>query len=216
MAGFWFLCHSRLHIVRVIAGVAKGRRLKSPPARVVRPTTDRVKEALFSALGLRVPKARVLDLYAGSGQLGIEALSRGAASATFVERDAGALSTIRENLAGTGFASRGTVVAGTVERFLEGIQWAQPFDLVLIDPPFAVGLPTHVLASLATGDRLGEDALVVVEVSRAVLPLDPPDGFRMTSERRYGDCVLLFLRPERSARHEGHPIVQPAGDGDRL
>ncbi len=210
--------------MRVIAGVAKGRRLKSPPARVVRPTTDRVKEALFSALGPQVAEARVLDLYAGSGQLGIEALSRGAASATFVEADAGALSTIRENLAGAGFASRGTVVAGTVERFLEGargvaplpgdtelhtseganprsqgVREAQPFDLVLIDPPFALGLPSQVLSSLASGNLLAPGALVVVEVSsRAIPPLEVPEGCHLTSQRRYGDCVLLFLSPEPS------------------
>jgi 16S rRNA (guanine966-N2)-methyltransferase len=184
--------------MRVIAGEAKGRRLTGLRSARVRPTTDRVREALFSALGAGVVGARVLDLYAGSGALGIEALSRGAASAVFVDADPEAVGAIRANLALTGLADRATVVRRPVERFVATAP-GEPFDVVLMDPPYAEGLPTGVLGALAAGGFLAPEARVVLETRRLVetsagAPAEV-GGLQVVSQRRYGDSALVFLRP---------------------
>lgn len=179
--------------MRVISGEAGGRRLKAPPGGRARPTADRVKEALFGALGERVVGARVLDLYAGSGGLGIEALSRGAEAGTFVERDPAAAVAIEENLARTGLSARAMVVRSSVDRFLAHPP-EQPFDLVVIDAPYSGGVPLRVLASLPAGGFLAPEAVVVVEVSSATLPITPPPDLELVSQRRYGDSALVWLQ----------------------
>jgi len=194
--------------VRVIAGEAKGRRLASIRGPGIRPTSDRVREALFSALGPAVAGARVLDLYAGSGALGIEALSRGAALAVFVEQARGAVDVILANLALTGLEDRARVVGSTVERFLDAGLDARrggPFDLVLIDPPYAEGPPTHQLRSLAAGPLLAPGASVVVE-GRGPDAGPPVDGLELVSVRRYGESSLAFLRP--GAVDRGPPMTE--------
>jgi len=164
--------------VRVIAGQHKGRRLQSPPG--ARPTADRVKEALFSILGDRVPGARVLDLFAGSGALGIEALSRGAAEATFVDDDERAIRTIRTNLAGAVAIRRDAV------SFLRSA--SDQYDLVFLDPPYRLGqrhgreLSEPIAAVLAPGGT-------VVSESDRRTPLDLPD-LALVDERRYGDTLI--------------------------
>ena len=122
--------------MRVIAGSARGRRLKGPPGDDTRPMMDRVKEALFSSLGVRVVGARVLDLYAGSGALGIESLSRGAGSVVFVEKGRAALATLRNNMETLGFDGR--VIAGDVGSYLAAA--GDRFDLVFVDPPYRLSL----------------------------------------------------------------------------
>lgn len=181
--------------MRVIAGEAKGRRLRTLASRDLRPTSDRVREALFSTLGPRVAGGRVLDLYAGSGSLGIEALSRGAARATFVERHRAAAEVIRKNLEATGLAGRAEVVEETVERFLAR-RSRRRFDLVLIDPPWALGLPSGVFSLLRGGPHLAPGALLVLGASARNLPLPLPEGFALRDERRYGDSALLYLTRE--------------------
>ncbi len=142
--------------MRVIAGGLGGRRLRAPRGLATRPTSDRVREALFSALG-HVTSARVLDLYAGTGALGIEALSRGAAHATFVESARPALAALRENLAALGLAGAARVVAqpvaGAASRIGGGGWLAGPFDLVFADPPYAAvaEVPAAVAALAAAG-----------------------------------------------------------------
>jgi 16S rRNA (guanine966-N2)-methyltransferase len=179
--------------VRVIAGRAKGAALKSIPASTVRPSGGRLKEALFSTLGEGIAGKRILDLYAGSGALGIEALSRGAAAATFVESDPLAASAIEQNLVATRLAERATVVRSTVERFAAS-GTAEPFDLVLADPPYASGLPEGILGLMAERGLIGPDSLVVVEVASRATQLFG-DGFGEVSRRRYGDSTLVYLRP---------------------
>jgi 16S rRNA (guanine966-N2)-methyltransferase len=181
--------------IRVIAGEAGGRRLVTPAG--ARPTTDRVKESLFSALGPeRLTGARVLDLYAGSGALAIEALSRGAAEAVLVERDADARRVIEANLEATGLTARARVRPGAVAAVLSGPPAPEaPFDLVLCDPPYDLpdGELESVLARLATGSWLAPGATVVVErAGTAAVPGLPP-GWRSTWERRYGDTLVLFV-----------------------
>lgn len=186
--------------MRVIAGSAKGRRLRSPP-REVRPTGERVREALFSSLLPRLPEARVLDLFSGSGALGIEALSRGAASATFVERSSRALRVLRDNLESTGLAADATVVEGDVRRVLAAGPRGAPFDVVLLDPPYAI--PADELAEVLERlvPHLAADALVVLEAD----PHEPaprwPAGVLPGRSRRYGSTVL----------HEGHRADVEAG-----
>jgi len=180
--------------MRVIAGEAKGRRLTGLRSARVRPTTDRVREALFSALGAGVAGARVLDLYAGSGALGIEALSRGAARAVFVDSDPEAVDAIRANLALTGLADRATVVRRPAERFVATAP-GEPFDLVVMDPPYAEGLPTVVLGALASGGFLGPQARVVLETRGSLETPAELGGLQVVSQRRYGDSALVFLRP---------------------
>jgi 16S rRNA (guanine966-N2)-methyltransferase len=170
--------------VRVVAGTFKGRRLAAPRGTRTRPTADRVREALFSMLG-DVGEARVLDLYAGSGALGIEALSRGAGRAVFVERDAQALAAIERNLAAVGVEA--TVVRQDVLRFLARADGA--FDLVFCDPPYdsAAGL-AGPLAELLPA-ICAEDARIVTESDKRN-PLVLP--FPLLVERAYGDTQIAI------------------------
>ncbi len=179
--------------MRVIAGEAKGRRLTGIRSSAIRPTSDRVREALFSALGAAVPDARVLDLYAGSGALGIEALSRGAAGAVFVDSDREAVVAIRANLALTGTDDRASVVRSPVGGFLAAGRQG-PFDLVFLDPPYARGPPVEDLEALVAGGFLDARAWVVLETRGPDAP-PPVEGLEVVSRRRYGDTTLVFLRP---------------------
>lgn len=176
--------------MRVIAGSAGGIRLDAPRDRGTRPITDRVKETLFGILGERVLDARVLDLYAGSGAIGIEALSRGAAHATFVERSRDATELIRTNLRRTQLEALGDVRAMSVERFLAGSQVGSPYDLVLLDPPYD---ERAILAPLERlGPMLAPGATVVVKAFWRT-PIHPPEGLRQWRERRFGETALTFL-----------------------
>jgi 16S rRNA (guanine966-N2)-methyltransferase len=173
--------------MRVVAGEARGRALQAPPGRGTRPTSDRVREAIFDVLGsmAAVEGAVVADLFAGSGALGIEALSRGAAHVSFVDREQRAVATIRANLAATGFARpRAEVVRADVLRWLDS---AAPVDLVFCDPPYAyhrwpalLGPLASVtgLALLETGDRLDLGA-----------------GWQVLKEKHYGGTVVTVARP---------------------
>jgi 16S rRNA (guanine966-N2)-methyltransferase len=172
--------------VRVVAGSARGRRLEAPEGREVRPTTDRVREALFNALVSldAVADATVLDLFAGSGALGIEALSRGAAAATFVERDARARASIDENLRTTGLADRATVVAGSAEQALDRFDGAPAVDLALLDPPYDYAGWPELLARLRA-------RTVVVESDREV-PL--PGDWQVVRAKGYGSTLIVIAR----------------------
>ena len=181
--------------MRVIAGTAKGRVLKLDRQSGIRPTSDKLKEALFATLGPEVQARRVLDLFAGTGALGIEALSRGAASATFVESSRRAVATIRQNLEATGFYERAVVVQQPVERFV-AVPARESFDLVLMDPPYAVGLPSEVLMRLSEGGFLEPGAGVVVEISSRLDHIEVPAGYTLERERRYGDSALVYLSAE--------------------
>jgi 16S rRNA (guanine966-N2)-methyltransferase len=180
-------------MTRVISGVAGGRRLKVPRTGV-RPTGDRAREALFNALGhlLELRGAAVLDLYAGSGALGIEALSRGAEKAVFVESAPGVLPVLRENLAALGLAG-GRVVAGSVPTVVAG---APPnrFDLVLADPPYATPATEvrTVLERLSSNGWLGPGAVLVVERSSRDDPFEWPTPLIGLRDRRYGEALLRY------------------------
>jgi 16S rRNA (guanine966-N2)-methyltransferase len=196
-------------MTRVVGGALGGRRLEVPRGRVVRPTSDRVREALFSTLGGRVVGATVLDLYAGTGALGIEALSRGAEHATFVERDRAVARVLRGNLEALGLVADVRVVAAA--RFVDELADepdAPVFDLVLCDPPYR-GAATDVvalLASLARGGHVAADAVIVVERERHGGTLVvPTDVLTVTDVRTYGDTVLYYLRSGSIDEQEGGP-----------
>ncbi len=193
--------------MRVIAGQLGGRTLRAPRGTATRPTTDRVREALFSVLG-DVSGARVLDLYAGSGALGIEALSRGAAHAVFVETSRAALAAIRANIAALDLDARTQVVATPVERAATAVAARAPFDLVLCDPPWpALDRALRALERLLAPGVLAVDARVVVEhpAGRAV---DVSGGqVEEVDQRRWGDtAVTLFRAAPGSARGPGGAI----------
>jgi 16S rRNA (guanine966-N2)-methyltransferase len=180
--------------MRIIAGTAKGRRLTGPPGLDTRPLTDRAKEALFSSLGARILDARVLDLYAGSGSLGLEALSRGAASAVFVERDRRALDALRRNIDLVGIG--GTVVASDVEVFLD--RTSVGFDVVFVDPPYRIDdeATAAVMGSVAAVCAPG--GLVILHRRRGGDVPATPEGLHLEGSRRYGDVELWrFIKEDR-------------------
>lgn len=171
--------------MRIIAGEAKGRKL-GRPVEGTRPFTDRNREALFSSLGDTVTRTAVLDLYAGVGSLGLEALSRGAADATFVEWHPPAVAILRENVASIGLG--GQVISGDVVDFVAGAR--ATFDLVFVDPPYELPLASveEVLEQLV--DRLNPNAVVVVHRRFGESMPQPPDGLELAWERRYGDAQI--------------------------
>lgn len=181
--------------MRVIAGIAKGHKLKAPRGLRVRPPLDRIKESLFNILGDRVQGARVLDLYAGSGSLGIEALSRGSEAATFVDSNMAAIQAIRENLVKTGLRDEVRVLRDRVTAAVRKLaREGQGFDLIFLDPPFKISLIelNTVFKSLA-GDLVKEKGTVVLRLSTRRVPLEPP-GFQVETNRVYGDSRLLIYR----------------------
>jgi 16S rRNA (guanine966-N2)-methyltransferase len=172
--------------VRVVAGIARGRRLVAPKGDTTRPTSDFVREAIFNSLGsiAGLDGATVLDLFAGTGALGIEALSRGADHATFVESDRHALAALRANLATTGFDGRATVVTTDVVRTAP----LPAVDVAFADPPYAFAAWDSLLTRL-------DAALVVVESDREI---EPPEGLRVLRSKRYGTTVVTLISPRSS------------------
>lgn len=185
-------------MTRVIAGVAGGRRLAVPPGTGTRPTTDRAREGLFStwqALQGTLDGARVLDLYAGSGAIGLEALSRGAGHALLVEADARAVRTVRENVKAIGLPGA-EVRAGEAAQIIRGGAPTAPYDLVFLDPPYVVTDDDlrEILLTLRAEGWLADDALVTVERSTRGGEFGWPDGFEALRSRRYGEGTFWYGR----------------------
>lgn len=180
-------------MVRIVAGVAGGRRLAVPP-RGTRPTSDRVREAVFSAVQARrdLEGARVLDLYAGSGALGLEALSRGAAHVRFVESDRRAAAILRRNVEALGLPGA-EVSAAAVSAVLQG-EPGPPYDVVLADPPYSLddAALSGVLRALAHGHWLVSGGLLVVERAVRTAPPAWPDGVAALTRRQYGDTAVYY------------------------
>jgi 16S rRNA (guanine966-N2)-methyltransferase len=192
--------------VRIVGGRHRGRRLVAPPGEAVRPTSDRAREALFdilshgsfAAAGIPFADEAVLDAFAGTGALGLEALSRGAAEAFLIESDRGALTALRRNIAALGEEEHAHVVPGDATRPPRA---AAPCAVALLDPPYRSGLAAPALAALAAAGWLTPDALAVVELA-AREAFDPPPGFAILDERRYGAARLVFLRRSPAAKTE--------------
>ncbi|MBM3451157.1 MAG: 16S rRNA (guanine(966)-N(2))-methyltransferase RsmD [Armatimonadetes bacterium] len=182
--------------MRVSAGDAKGRRLQVPKTGAVRPTQDRVREAIFNALGARIVDARVLDLFAGAGGLGIEALSRGAAFVVFVEHDPRVMRVLRANLAPLGLGERSQAWQATSQRAVRDLAARRAaFDVVLMDPPYRTALASATLAAVCDLGLVGDETIVVVETAVKDV-VDVPPGFVRSRERRYGDTLVTFVRRE--------------------
>jgi 16S rRNA (guanine966-N2)-methyltransferase len=181
--------------MRIIAGALRGRILQAPQGSATRPTADRVRQALFDMLWhapwagrAAVEAAAVLDGFAGSGALGLEALSRGAAHATFLETDKAALIALRANIAACRLADRSTVLPNDMQHPPSG----PPFGLVFLDPPYGKDLVLQAIAALHRAGRLAPDTLVVAELGRA----DPTEALgELLAERLHGAARLVFLRP---------------------
>jgi 16S rRNA (guanine966-N2)-methyltransferase len=182
--------------VRIVAGSLGGRVLRAPAGAHTRPTSERVREALFSILGPPPPSpdgGQVLDLFAGSGALGIEALSRGAARAVFIDKARPALDTLRRNLAELGVTDRSETILGDGVAYL-GRPAVGPFRWVFIDPPYRTDLAARALEALPRS-ALTADAVVVVEHDRRNSPAEVYGDLLRTDSRRYGDTCLSLYRP---------------------
>jgi 16S rRNA (guanine966-N2)-methyltransferase len=183
--------------MRVIAGEAKGRRLKAPRGMDTRPTSDKVKEALFSILAARIEGARLLDLFGGAGGIGIEALSRGAARVEFVESDRATADILSENIAACGFRNRAEIHRMDAFRFLKQAQ--EPYDLIFADPPYHDGRLKKLLPALGRGDMISPGGLVIVEHFRKI-PLPNRIGtLQSVRSYEYGDTVLTLYASDRPA-----------------
>ena len=172
--------------------------MRSPKSPGVRPTTDLVRTALFNILATYgVEDSRVVDLFAGTGALGIEALSRGAAHADFVEVDRRQVNVIRENLKVTKLADRGTVILGDVRKVLGHL--TQGYDFILMDPPYTQPFPGDVVERIGEAELLGEGGIAIVgHASRSEAP-ERCGSMHRWQDRRYGDASLAFYRPESEA-----------------
>jgi 16S rRNA (guanine(966)-N(2))-methyltransferase RsmD len=177
--------------IRIISGEFRGRRIKVPSGSAVRPTSDRVREALFSILGERIPGARVLDAYSGSGALGFEALSRGAHEVVFVESAREVLAVLRENAATLGILDRCTIFPIEVGAFLAGGPPGKPFDVVLADPPYAAGEAARFLPVVSTSEWMSREGLIVLERDRRDPPMEVAGhGVVLARTARYGSTGL--------------------------
>lgn len=181
--------------MRITGGRMRGRRLAAPKTRDIRPTSDRVREAVFSMVGQDLEGLNVMDLFAGTGALGIEALSRGCARAVFVDNSGRALELIRRNLLLCGPEQAARVIRWDLSRGLPGNALIPEgrFDLVFMDPPYGRSLASPVLESLGASDLLGPDALVIVETASGETPQVPQGLMKPLRSRVYGDTKIHLL-----------------------
>jgi 16S rRNA (guanine966-N2)-methyltransferase len=182
--------------MRIISGTSRGRRLARPKSQAIRPTSDRVKESIFNLLGNEVEGKVVLDLFAGTGSLGIEALSRGAKKALFVEKGRQALRLIQINLAQAGMEDRSEILPKDVNRAL-GIlhQRGESFDLILMDPPYEKGLIQRTLLKLHSHRIYHKDSILIVEHDRREPIPEKVEGWTLVRQRKIGDTLISFLIP---------------------
>lgn len=185
-------------MMRIITGRARGMRLKAPDGENTRPTAERVKEAVFSMLQFEMEDRQVLDLFAGSGQMGLEAVSRGAAHAVLVDRSRAAAETIRRNCAKTRFERECEVLCADYADFLRSCRRRRKFDLVFLDPPYASGLVPDALRRLLEGDILPVGGTVVCETAKEedVFAEDTAlaASFALLRQTRYGAACITVLR----------------------
>jgi 16S rRNA (guanine966-N2)-methyltransferase len=201
--------------MRVVTGEAKGRKLKGPKTSGTRPIMERVKQALFNILSVRVEDARFLDLFAGTGSVGIEALSRGAASATFIEMNTKTLALVRENLQITGLSDRAEALHADAFKFLQNANQPSqqgpnsrthaqththsgaPYDIIYVAPPQYQEMAAHALGLLDSSPLVAETGLVIVQIhpgERPAVAAVPLTRLTLTDERRYGSTLLLFYQ----------------------
>ncbi len=182
--------------MRVISGTARGRRLLQPEDGAVRPTTDMVKESLFNIIQFQLEGTSVLDLFSGTGQLGVEALSRGALSAVFVDRSDKALKLVRANLSHTGFGERGEVYREDALAFLKR---GRKFDIIFLDPPYESALAEKALEIINTFDILNENGIIICETKADKQLPDVEIPYKKGREYRYGRIRISLYSREKTA-----------------
>ena len=182
--------------MRVIAGTVRGHTLKAPKGLNTRPTLDRVREAIFNVITLHIHDAVVLDLFSGSGAMGIEALSRGAASCVFADNSRHAMQVIKENLTHTKLESKATVFNMDASQLLNLLQAdaKATFDLVFLDPPYQSGVYEAILSKLSLGKLLNKAALVITESNTKLELKDRYEALQMIKQSRYGDTLVSYYK----------------------
>lgn len=176
--------------MRVITGTARGRKLVTPEGLDTRPTTDKVKEAVCSALQFDFPGANILDLFAGSGQMGLEALSRGAARATFIDADQRAIQCIKQNVKACGFADTATVLKTDAVSFLQ--RTGEKFDIAFLDPPYRNDILPQILPLLA--EKMHENGIIVCEHEPELKLLQRILHFDLQKQKKYGKIIISIYR----------------------
>lgn len=186
--------------MRIVGGRLRGRLLAGPTSQAIRPTADRLRETLFNILVHRyadpITQARVLDLFAGTGALAFEALSRGAEFALFVDNAAQARALIRANIDALGFGGRSRIFRRDATRLGQRAPLLAAFSLVFLDPPYGQGLAERALVAARAGDWIAPEALIVVEEAAAA-EFSAPAGYEWLEQRRYDDTLLCFLRKKQ-------------------
>lgn len=196
--------------MRIITGSAKGKRLLTLEGETTRPTSDRIKEAMFSSIQFDIEGRRVLDLFAGCGQLGLEALSRGAASAMFVDASSDAIALVKKNIAATGFRGKCRTLVSDYRNYLRKAGGkVAPFDLVFLDPPYAMQACTDALCRLVREDLLAPGALVVMECGEEVPTPEVAGNFEVLKSTRYGKKTgieILLYRGKKEEKPEEESV----------
>ena len=191
--------------MRVISGTAKGHRLKGPPSNATRPMADKIREALFSSLAsMGIEPDHVLDLYAGTGSIGIEALSRGASSVTFVDQAAAACKVISQNLRSTRFEDQGRVVRSTVERFID--RATDPYDFVVIDPPYADRDINSTLDRIAASRLVQSGTIIVLGHWPRFERDDDVSGLRLIKRTCHGDSCFSIFEVDRDQFEDAYQM----------
>nr|WP_114297472.1 16S rRNA (guanine(966)-N(2))-methyltransferase RsmD [Anaerobacterium chartisolvens] len=182
-------------MLRVISGTAKGHKLKAPRGVSTRPTSDRVKESLFNIISHSIYASEVLDLFAGTGNLGIEALSRGADSAVFIDRSQECFSIINENLRHTKLEDKASVMVGDVFACLKRLSsQGRKFDIVFLDPPYNKNLIEETLTFIVQNDIIRDNSIIIAERDIDDIIPQSIEAIKLAREERYGDTVLSFYR----------------------
>ncbi len=178
--------------MRVIAGKVRGLRLTAPRGEDTRPTLDRVKEAVFSMILPYIMDAKVLDLFSGSGALGIESLSRGALSAVFVDNHVDAIECIRTNVNSAKFSDMSVIVQKDSIGFLKDNN--ESFDIIFLDPPYLKNMYTQALENILQSNALSQDGIIVLEYDHTVVKLSIPDGLSIEKDKKYGRVGVMVLK----------------------
>jgi len=180
--------------MRIVAGKYKGRRIKTAKGEKIRPTTDRVREAIFNVLGNKIVNTRVLDLFSGTGSLGIEALSRGASHVTFIDKSPVSLRLVKINLDLIGEAEKARILRGDVFKVLKKLAGKTlPFDVVFADPPYKERFHEEVLLSLKSSKLLTPGAIIIYETASEFEFINFSNGFELLKSKVYGDTKVSFI-----------------------
>ena len=179
-------------MLKIITGTAKGRNIKTLEGEATRPTSERIKEAMFSSIQFDIEDRRVLDIFAGSGQLGLEALSRGAASVMFIDSSREAMEIVKENLKTTGLGPAKFLVSDA-RNYIRKASGREVYDLVFVDPPYALECCSDIMRRLADGGMLAKGAIVVLESGTEIIDPDKFPDFELTKTKQYGKKTALNI-----------------------